>query len=72
MVNHLQFLKLHDSSLIYNRDVWLRHASFLIFKKRDLFQDLFKDVLYVASYANDQSLTFVQITLQTQLYTKLY
>lgn len=72
MVNHLQFLKLHDSLLIYSKDVWLSHASFLIFKKRDLFQDLFKDVLYVASYANDQSLTFVQITLQTQLYTKLY
>lgn len=72
MVNHLQFLKLHDSSLIYSKDVWLSHASFLIFKKRDLFQDLFKDVLYVASYANVQSLTFVQITLQTQLYTKLY
>jgi len=72
MVNHLQFLKLHDSLLIYSKDVWLSHASFLIFKKRDLFQDLFKDVLYVASYANVQSLTFVQITLQTQLYTKLY
>lgn len=72
MVNHLQFLKLHDSLLIYSKDVWLGHASFLICKKRDLFQDLFKDVLYVASYANVQSLTFVQITLQTQLYTKLY
>lgn len=72
MVNHLRFSKLHDSLLIYSKDVWLRHASFLIFKKRDLFQDLFKDVLYVASYANVQSLTFVQITLQTQLYTKLY
>lgn len=45
---------------------------FLIYKKRDLFRDLFKDVLYVAAYANVQSLTFVQITLQTQLYTKLY
>lgn len=45
---------------------------FLIYKKRDLSRDLFKDVLYVASYANVQSLTFVQITLQTQLYTKLY
>lgn len=45
---------------------------FLIYKKRDLFRDLFKDVLYVVSYANVQSLTFVQITLQTQLYTKLY
>lgn len=72
MVNHQQFLKLHDSLLIYSKDVWRSHASFLIFKKRDLFQDLFKDVLYVASYANVQSLTFVQITLQTQLYTKLY
>lgn len=72
MVNHLQFLKLHDSSLIYSKDVWLSHASFLIFKKRDLSRDLFKDVLYVASYANVQSLTFVQITLQRILYTKLY
>ena len=72
MVNHLRFLKLHDSSLIYSKDVWRSHASFLIFKKRDLSRDLFKDVLYVASYANVQSLTFVQITLQTQLYTKLY
>lgn len=72
MVNHLQFLKLHDSLLIYSKDVWLSHASFLIFKKRDLIRDLFKDVLYVASYTNVQSLTFVQITLQSILYTKLY
>ena len=64
MVNHLQFLKLHDSSLIYSKDVWLRHASFLIYKKRDLFRDPFKDVLHVTSYTNVQSLTFVQLLLQ--------
>lgn len=72
MVNHLRFLKLHDSLLIYSKDVWLSHASFLIFKKKETSRDLFKDVLYVASYANVQSLTFVQITLQRILYTKLY
>lgn len=64
MVNHLRFLKLHDSLLIYSKDVWHRHASFLIDKKRDLFRDLFKEALSVTSYANNQSLAFVQLILQ--------